>query len=564
MKQHTAAPAATYYRASLPEVTVEVSGNQPRAVIYLRVSTDKQVNKALDPEGYSLPAQREACYRKAEALGAEVVDEYVDYGETAKFADRPEFQRLVERVREQRDVDFVIVHKLNRFARNRRDDANFLYDLHMAGAKLVSVSENIDDSPSGRLLHGIMASIAEYESANLATEALKGMTRKAQSGGTSGTAPLGYLNREVIINGRRVRSVVIDEERAPLIRWAFEQYATGEWSLVDLTELLDQAGLRSRPSKNHDGLPLGPSRLNELLKNRYYIGYVRFRGVEYKGVHEHLIDDDLFEQVQLVLALHVNGEKRRTHPHYLKSTVICGICGSRLCVTYAKQQYLYFFCIGRQKRRSPCRQPYVNAEALEEAVCAFYRRIQLTPGRIEALRAGLVQELKELRTKQTSEAERQTKRLTKLSAERTKLLHAHLADAVPLDLLKTEQERLARETREAEQVLKASQIKVEAVAATVDIALELAADCEAMYRSASPKVRRMFNRVFFEHLVVIDDRVVAGNLKQPFAALLAHDTATAIETAEKESEENPGLLYARGSRDNVLAPPTGFEPVLPP
>src|SRR5258705_7741107 len=98
--------AATYRRPAPP--AADASELRPfRAVVYLRVSTDRQVNKAVDPEGYSLPAQRQACYRKAESMEAEVVDDYVDHGESARLADRPAFQAMVQRIRTQRDVDYV-------------------------------------------------------------------------------------------------------------------------------------------------------------------------------------------------------------------------------------------------------------------------------------------------------------------------------------------------------------------------------------------------------------------------------------------------------------------------
>src|SRR5450432_1412813 len=125
-----------------------------RAVIYLRVSTTKQADKDSEQsEGYSLPGQREACRRRARELGAEVVDEYLDRGESAKTTDRPQFQKMLARIRTQRDVDYVILDKVDRFARNRRDDANTLFELQSYGAKLISVKENIDETPGGQLLH---------------------------------------------------------------------------------------------------------------------------------------------------------------------------------------------------------------------------------------------------------------------------------------------------------------------------------------------------------------------------------------------------------------------------
>nr|MDQ2735567.1 recombinase family protein [Pseudomonadota bacterium] len=201
-----------------------------RAVIYLRVSTERQTKTDLDSDdGYSIKAQRDACVRRARDLGAVVLAEYADKGESAKTRDRTQFQNMVDEVVRLGDVDYVIVHKLDRFAANRIDDALMTLALQQAGAQLVSCTEAIDGTPSGALLHGIMASIAEFYSRNLATEVIKGMNQKALTGGTPNRAPLGYRNVGVIsTEGREVRTVIEDPERGPLIAWAFTAYATGQ------------------------------------------------------------------------------------------------------------------------------------------------------------------------------------------------------------------------------------------------------------------------------------------------------------------------------------------------
>jgi len=91
------------------------------AVTYLRVSTAEQAQKGGENEGYSIPAQREANLRKAEALDAVVVAEFVDAGESARKADRPALQQMLRHVR-QHPVTYCIVHKVDRLARNRADD----------------------------------------------------------------------------------------------------------------------------------------------------------------------------------------------------------------------------------------------------------------------------------------------------------------------------------------------------------------------------------------------------------------------------------------------------------
>lgn len=189
-------------------------------MIYLRVSTTAQADTDYGSEGYSIPAQREAR-RTAENLGAKAIEEYVDRGESARTSDRPALLAMLERLKVAQDVDHVIVHKVDRLARNRADDIAIVVAIRDAGAELVSASENIDTTPSGTLLHGIVATVAEFYSQNLAAEVRKGLLQKVRLGGTPTRAPLGYLNVIDRVDGREIRSLRVDEARAPHVRWMF-------------------------------------------------------------------------------------------------------------------------------------------------------------------------------------------------------------------------------------------------------------------------------------------------------------------------------------------------------
>ena len=139
--------------------------------------------------------------------------ELVDAGESARRADRPELMRMIQYVTKHK-TNYCIVHKVDRLARNRADDVTIHLALKDAGVTLVSATENIDETPSGMLLHGIMSSIAEFYSRNLATEVVKGLSQKAAQGGTVTKAPIGYRNVGVRDDfGREVRTVEIDDER---------------------------------------------------------------------------------------------------------------------------------------------------------------------------------------------------------------------------------------------------------------------------------------------------------------------------------------------------------------
>ena len=288
-----------------------------RAVSYVRVSTLDQARRGSEPEGLSIPAQREANRRRALEMGALVVAEFVERGRSGTSIERPELQGMLEYIQE-RPVGFVIVHKIDRLARNRAADSAITKTVLGAGAYLVSTTEAISTTPSGMLLHGIMASIAEFYSQNLATEVKKGMRQKVIQGGTPGRAPLGYLNERRFEDGREVRTITIDPERAEHIIWAFYAYASGGWSVTRLAAELGARGLRTMPGPNTPAQSLTVNGLHHLLRHPYYKGIVVHDGGEHPGRHEPLIDSVTWATVQDILTARRNGERSRVHDHYLK------------------------------------------------------------------------------------------------------------------------------------------------------------------------------------------------------------------------------------------------------
>jgi DNA invertase Pin-like site-specific DNA recombinase len=310
----------------VPELIDQVPVGK-RAVIYLRVSSQSQVNTDYNPEGISIPAQRESCIRKAAQMGAEIIDEYVEPGLSGTRMDRrPSFQQMLERIKRDRDVDYVIVYKLSRMNRNRVDDALVLMEMRKFQVILVSATESIDETPVGQLMHGILAAFNEFRSAEDGADISYKMAEKARHGGTLGRAPLGYLNARETYDGREVSTVILDPDRSELVCLAFELYATGNYSLDSLADELNTRGLRTRPGRFPAG-PVSASKLQALLRNPYYIGLVTLKDNVYQGRHEPLVADDLFERVQAVLdSRSQSGERRRVHNHYLKGSLWCGRC----------------------------------------------------------------------------------------------------------------------------------------------------------------------------------------------------------------------------------------------
>jgi len=502
-----------------------------KAVIYLRVSTKEQAE-----EGYSIPAQAEACRRFVADRGWELADEYVDRGESARTADRPQLQAMLARLAEDRSIEALVVHKLDRLARNLEDHAAVRAALRKAHVQLHSVTESLEDSASGKLVEGILASIAEFYSANLGQEIRKGMDQKAAQGGWPVRAPFGYRNVRREGGGRGDEAVIEPDAQAPLVAWAFESYATGSSSLATLTERVAERGLRNRL-----GNPPGISAVHRMLRNPVYAGVVRWKGVEREGIHQPLVSRQLFDKVQGILESHsTGGERSWKHDHYLKGTIACAECGSRLYFTLIKGRFGYFRCIGRNTGRRRCSQGrYVPAAELEHEVEALYNHIRIPAAIRRRLERVLRTEVAEREAHRAEATEFLGRRLRQLATEREKLLRAYYADAIDVAILKREQARINAEVADAESQLATNGEKLAQAKQIIDLALELAENCAASYRRAKPEVRKMWNRAFFQTIRVRDGAIADFAYEEPLASLL-------------------------GSHKGSMVVPTGFEPVSPP
>lgn len=170
--------------------------------------------------------------RKAEQLNAVIIAEFVEPGESAKSARRKALQDMLDYIGAH-EVKYCITNKVDGLARNRLDDAIIHATLREAGVTLVSVTENIDETPSGMLMHGIKA-------------------------------PIGYLNvRTTDPKGHKVRDIGIDPDRADHVRFAFTAYATADWSLGTLARELETRGLTTRATPSFPAKPVTTTLLHK-------------------------------------------------------------------------------------------------------------------------------------------------------------------------------------------------------------------------------------------------------------------------------------------------------------
>ena len=552
--------------------------DRKRAAILLRVSSPGQVRTDYDPEGLSLPAQRTACERKAAAVNADPVLEYIEPGVSGgDLVKRKVFRQMIEDIRERGDIDFVIVWSVSRWARNQEDHWTARGLINRAGAKLISVKEPIgEDTSHGVVLEGVLAAVAASRRIEISEDVSRGIRRKIEVGGTHSRAPIGYFNvREPLPQGGEVRTVIVDEDRAEIIRWGYRTYATGLYSIADITTLLEVRGLRSRPTPCYTAKPLTQSAVHALLSNRYYVGEVKYHGKYYPGRHEPLISEDLYERVQAVLAAHkLAGERDRKHQHYLKGTIFCGACGGRL--TYSRNTgnggtFEYFVCLGNQ--RHTCPQRAQRVDAVEAAIENHYRSIVVTEADRERVRAAAEQKLYEMTETSSTEITRCNALLADLKVQERKLMEKDYRDEISAELFSEESARIKRERLDATAVVNRLNVHHGEIQDALALVLSiLSHDIHDLYLRATPTQRRFLNQAIFAAIWVSHEDIEDSQLNTPFdeirviseANRIVNQAVQGLPQARKRQAPDPtekgsGAL-ALGSITASMVELVGLEP----
>ena len=330
---------------------------------YVRVSTLKQ------GEGVSLDAQKEAILAFADKHEITITS-WFEEQETAAKSGRPVFAAMLKALR-QHKADGVVIHKIDRSARNFADWAK-IGELSDTGIDVHFASETLDfRSRGGRLSADIQAVIAADYIRNLREETKKGIRGRLKQGLYPFKAPIGYLD-----NGSG-KPKTIDPAMAPLVREAFELYASGQHSLRSLRLHLKDRGLRNFRNK-----PLSKTGLEKLLGNPFYCGLIRIKrsGDTYDGIHETLIAPSLFETVQQVRA-GKSGKKVTKHNHTYRGLFRCQLCKSAM-IPERQKGYVYYRC-----QTPVCMTKCVREKAIEEAVYGTLSRMQLSNDDVDRLTA---------------------------------------------------------------------------------------------------------------------------------------------------------------------------------
>jgi site-specific DNA recombinase len=303
----------------------------------------------------------------AEDADLSMAGEFVDV-ETAKEAGRPGFAQMLDFLKKNPLCKILLVEKTDRLYRNLKDWVT----IDELDLEIHFVKENVilsgDSRSSEKFMHGIKVLMAKNYIDNLSEETSKGMLEKAAQGHWPSFAPLGYRN-VTDPNGKRI--IEPDPALAPVITQMFEWYATGQYSLADVTKMSRTGGMVFR--KSNDAVPRAT--VNKILRNRLYTGDFNWGGKTYSGVHAPLVTKELWERVQAALDGRLASRHRKVkHDLAFSGIVSCGHCGCALVGEIKKGRYVYYHCTGYKGK---CPEPYTREEVLEEQFAEILKGLVL-------------------------------------------------------------------------------------------------------------------------------------------------------------------------------------------
>lgn len=443
---------------------------------------------------------------------------------------------------------YVIVYKLDRFARNRYDSAIYKHKLKQNGVKLLSAMENIGDNPESIILEAVLEASAEYYSVDLSQKIKRGSRESALKGQfPGGTVPLGYK----LID----RRLAVNEDKAPIIQYIFKQYAQG------LTKKQIAGELNVRGFKTQNEKPFTPNSFQVMLRNEAYIGKFCWNDVIIPCPA--IIDMDTFNAVQLRLAENRRrgAKKKATIEYLLSGKLFCGNCGAPMNglsgTGKSGGKFCYYACHGKRKKLNDCQKKNEKKDFLEWYVCEQTVKYVLSPDRIKKIAKAVVEEYnKEFDDSAVKELERRIAKLDRDIDKYTDML---------LDIPKAARERIYQKIEDAD--LQKQDLEIDLsklrIASKIrytekDIVAWLKTFCNGDLFDNS--FRRRLIDVFINSVYVYDDRIiifynVRGGKQTSYISPGTGGTGESPENEEKANPQN-GVCFLNGMVETEGLEPT--------
>jgi site-specific DNA recombinase len=435
---------------------------------------------------------------------------YTDPGTSATNMNRPGLQDMLIRIQEDKSIGAVYVQDTDRLARNAGDHLTIKALLRKNNVELISVSQpGLENTPEGNFMDLVIAGVNQLQSQITSRKTLKSMEQKYKDGWWPTRAPMGYINSGTP-DDEKLRIITTDPIRGPLIAECFKLYSTGDYSLIEIRDLLYKKGLVSSVGKR-----VAMSKMFMMMKSPFYYGAMPWRGMIDMGKHEAIITKDLFDKCQQVLAENNHYACRRhKHNFLLRGFVFCNKCGQRYTAEFHPLKKKAYYHCNRSSDQKKCNDKYVEVFDLENQIVEKFKGLQFSEDFINQV----VNKMRSIYEEKKADVGNQKKQFMtskvnferKLEIAEEKLINGIIDDAAFTKIKMRYREQIDGIEDEIHKVEQTRNLKID----VIQDVLALMRNIGQTYEKAPTDLKRLYLGLFWDQFKA-EDKFIVEATKSP-------------------------------------------------
>lgn len=477
-----------------------------RAIILARVSSKEQ------QEGYSIQTQTEQLSQYCQIKNFQIIETF-QIVESSTRGDRKEFKAMLEFANKQSETIALITSNIDRLQRSFREYS--LIDALIQGEKIEIhfVNENRiinkDSSSSDKMMWSIGIAVAQNYTDVLSEKVKGALHTKRENGEWTSKAPIGYKNHRDEITDKS--TIILDKERAFLVKRIFIEYSTGSYSLSEMAKISRDWGLRNN-YKNEN--PLSTSQLHRLIQNPFYYGEMRVMDKLYRHIYQPIIDKLTWDKCQEIRTgrSRTKTPRQSNKPFTFRGLIKCAISGRMVTSDIKKGKYIYLIC---RNPAEPSKNMFIKEEIVLDQIKDVFRSIRIEQTILENITEELKKSHESEKNFQHSAIIELEKENKKLQSKLDKLLDLFLEESITTDDYDKKCQELKNKQLKNTEIIKNYLKADQNFKITVNTVLSIASKAYELFESSNIEQKRKLINFMFSNLE-LEGATLRYSLKNPF------------------------------------------------
>ncbi len=477
-----------------------------KAIILARVSSKEQ------QEGYSIQTQIEQLSQYCQKKNFHVIQTF-KIVESSTRGERKEFKTMLEYANNQEEMIALITSNIDRLQRSFKEYSLLDTLIQEERIEIHFVNENKiinkDSSSGDKLMWNIGIAVAQNYTDVLSEKVKSALHTKRENGEWTSKAPIGYKNHRDDLTGKN--SIILDKDRAFLIKRIFMEYSTGSYSLSEMARISKEWGLRN----NYKGQnPLSTSQLHRLIQNPFYYGEMSVMGKLYRHIYPPIIDKYTWDKCQEIRTgrSRTKAPRQSNKPFIFRGLLKCRTSGRTVTSDIKKDKYVYLIC---KNPSDPTKKMFIKEEKILEQVKDVFRSIRIEQDILQAITEELKNSHESEKYFQHSAIVELEKENKKLQNKLDKLLDLLLDESITTDDYDKKCHEFKTRQYNINEQIKNYLRADETFKLTVNTVLSIASKAYELFESSNIEQKRKLINYVFSNLE-LEGTTLRYSLKKPF------------------------------------------------